>query len=316
MNVGSSVGGIMFSSLPRLSGFNLSYDVLRRWGQVITRNYCQCIKHIAIVEDKSLINELRPQLSVLARELKQCSDLTCSVVSADQLWLENNKLCCAHGKIDAVYRFFNEHDVINDPASYVAVMTAIEHELVSLPMGFSTNLLSNKGTLALLHQLLETPLLTDLEKCLVKDIVPQTLFVNPVTLIQIIAEPDKWILKPTNSACGHGVIYGGEMDAHTWQSQLKRLCYSQNTPYIAQRFCEPESYPVTFSTGENRYHTEYASVLWGIYVFGKTYLGTLVRAKPSQHTVVISHATGASVGPLNDKSDDGLTVALSIRKKK
>lgn len=300
MNVGSSVGGMFYSSLPRLSNLAQSYDTLKLWGELITHNYCQNIQHIAIVEDKTLLGELRPQLEVLANELQQQSNLNCSVVSADELWLEENQLFCPNGKIDCIYRFFNERDVINDPESYSAVMTAIKHEWVSLPMGFSMNLLSNKGTLALLYQLLETSLLTSDEKCLVKSIVPETLFVSPDTLQQLIAEPDKWILKPTDSACGNGIMYGGEMQSKIWRTQLEQICRSPETPYIAQRFCEPEYYPVSFSNGGSSNFTENASVVWGIYIYGESYLGTLVRAKSSQHTVVINHAAGASVGPLND----------------
>lgn len=311
MNVGSSVGGMFYSSLPRLSGLAQSYDALKIWGELITRNYCQGIQHIAIVEDKSLVGELRPQFAVLANELQQQSNLNCSVVSADELWLEENQLFCPNGKIDCIYRFFSEHDVINDPESYTAVMTAIKHEWVSLPMGFSTNLLSNKGTLALLYQLLETSLLTRAEKCLVKSIVPETLFVSPDTLQQLIAEPDKWILKPTDSACGNGVMYGGEMESKIWRAQLEQICRSPETPYIAQRFCEPESYPVIFSNGEGSNFTENASVVWGVYIYGESYLGTLVRAKSSQCTVVINHAAGASVGPLNNGSDEYLLDRLS-----
>ncbi|RON72522.1 hypothetical protein [Pseudomonas fluorescens] len=299
MNVGSTVGGMFYTSLPRLSGFAQSYDALETWAKTIKNDYCTGVDHVGIFEDSAIIEELRPQFELLAKELSVQIGAKCSVLSPDEVWIKNGVLNSRFGPVDCVYRFFNEKDVLKSPDQYAALMAAITNNLVTLPMGFHTQLLSNKGALALLHELVDTPLMSDSEKALVNAFVPYTTFVTSENIESLKAEPRKWVIKPTDSACGLGVAYGGELSEEQWLTKLESIISSPVEPYIAQHYCEAEQVPTVFSLADGTLKTEMSSIVWGVYVFGERYLGTLVRAKHCQGTIVINHATGASVGPLS-----------------
>ncbi len=313
MNVGSTVGGMFYSSLPRLSGFSQSHDALRTWAEIIHKYYCKGVRHIAIVEDAAFIEALRPQFAVLANELSEQVGITCSVVSSDELWIDGETLNSRHGTVDCIYRFFNEKDVMRNPNQYFSLMKAIANKFVSVPMGFCTQLLSNKGALALLHELVETPLLSDEEKQLVTAFVPYTCRVTPNNIHTLKKKPEQWVIKPTDSACGYGVKYGGEMTGEKWSHHLEYIANTPSEPYIAQSFCKAEYVPTVFSLSEGKNLTEKSSVVWGVYVFGDRYLGTLVRAKPHQDTIIINHAAGASVGPLSDNATRAIHGILNIK---
>jgi len=313
MNVGSTVGGMFYASLPRLSGFSQSHDALRTWAEIIHRDYCQGIRHIAIVEDAAIIEALRPQFAVLANELSEQVGITCSVVSADELWIDGETLNSRRGTVDCIYRFFNEKDVLRNPDQYFSLMKAIANKIVSVPMGFCTQLLSNKGALALLHELVETSFLSDEEKQLVTAFVPYTCHVTRNNIHALKKKPEQWVIKPTDSACGYGVKYGGEMTSEKWNHHLEYIANTPSEPYIAQSFCEAEYVPTVFSLSDGENFTEKSSVVWGVYVFGDRYLGTLVRAKPHQDTIIINHAAGASVGPLSNNATCAIHGMVNIK---
>lgn len=303
MNVGSSVGGMFYSSLPRLTGLDQKHDVLKEWGQIIYNNYCQGVRHIAFVEDPSYIEDLRTQFDMLATELStQQPGLKCSILSPGEIWVKDNQLQSKNGHIDCVYRFFNEQDVVKNPQLYSHIINAIKTGSVSVPMGFSSQLLSNKGTLAFLHELIKSSLLSEDEVKLVELFIPYTCRINHPNLKMLLADPINWVIKPTDSACGDGVVYGGEVSSSEWKSLLDGIINNTSVSYIAQKYCKAEYEPVVFNTSENKNIETNASVLWGIYVFGSRYLGTLVRANPHDNTIIINHAVGASVGPLSYKA--------------
>ncbi|MEA3234653.1 circularly permuted type 2 ATP-grasp protein [Pseudomonas mosselii] len=299
MNVGSTVGGMFYTSLPRLAGFPQPHDALKTWAEIMKQNYCEDVRHIAIVEDVTVMDALRPQFSVLAEELSEHVGVACSIVTADELWLEDGVLTSSRGRVDCIYRFFNEKDVLRSPDQYFPLMNALANDSVSMPMGFATQLLSNKGALALLHELVQTPLLNDEEKALVTSVVPYTCHVTQDNIHRLLDEPERWVVKPTDSACGQGVRYGGELTESEWCGYLEKITSTPGETYIAQEFCKAECAPTVFSLSDGGNITEAASVVWGVYVYGDRYLGTLVRAKPRQDTIVINHASGASVGPLS-----------------
>lgn len=298
LNVGSSVGGMFYTSLPRLAGHPHPHDALRGWAERIHTRFLADRTHVAIVEDPEIFAGLRPQFAALAEELAAVSGVRCSIVPADHLHWNGTELSTAGARVDCVYRFFNEHDVLRSPSLYRGPLAALTAGAITMPMGPHYNLINNKGVLAMLWDLYEQGRLSVSEAEVVRKWLAPTLWLSGDNMARIAGEREQWVLKPIDGACGRDVWCGQEMSDDAWGQRLSEVLALGPRRFVAQRFASPEQAEVAIAGPQGEAMGQGYKIVWGVYVFGEDYLGLLVRAKPPEGTAVINHATGAVVGPL------------------
>lgn len=301
MNIGSSVGGMFYSSLPRLAGLPQERDVLEQWARHVTGHHLgERVNHVALVEDPSLIDALRFQLGASAAELQRISGRRCSVASADQFRWDGRELHLPSGPVDCVYLTFTEADIERRPDVYAPIIEAYRHRRITMPMGVACNLVNNKGVLALLWELLDDGLLDEAEAKLVERWIPETRWVTGAILERLLHDRHEWVVKPIDGACGHDVLCGCDHLPPEWEQRLREILREPEHSFVAQRFHAPEVREVAIGFGEepDAVRVEPARIVWGVFVYGTHYLGCLVRSKPLDGVAVINHATGALVGPL------------------
>ncbi|MCA8157819.1 hypothetical protein [Burkholderia contaminans] len=301
MNIGSSVGGMFYSSLPRLAGLSQKRDVLEQWARHVTCHHLgNEVDHVAFVEDPALIDALRYQLGASAAELQRISGRRCSVASADEFRWDGRELYLPSGPIDCIYATFTEADIERCPNIYAPIIEAYRHKRITMPMGLACNLVNNKGVLALLWDLVDDGLLNEAEANLVKCWIPETRWITTAQLDRLLRDRHQWVVKPIDGACGRDVLCGIDYPLPKWEEHIRQILQEPAHSFVAQRFHAPEVRDVAVGFGEelDSVQVELARIVWGVFVYGTHYLGCLVRSKPLDGVAVINHATGALVGPL------------------
>lgn len=300
LNVGNAVGGLFYASLPRLAGYNQKYDVLRDWAKETTKGW----KHgsnAAIVEDIKYIDYIKRLAPVMANEISKYSGGKTFIIGCDEVEFNGSHLVWKETKenIDEILPVFSELHLAENPQYYTPMMNAIKFKKARCRMGPISRLIANKGNLALLYELLKLGKLNNLESELIKTFIPYTIWVSHETRDTLVKNKNEWVMKPITGFCGYGVVVGKETTSQEWEQKINFILKKgiQKT-YIAQQYIPPRS-SRTLLIGERGEREERVSqIIWGIFIFGKRYLGTFIRANKEGDSAVINHLTNAAIGPL------------------
>jgi glutathione synthase/RimK-type ligase-like ATP-grasp enzyme len=172
---------------------------------------------------------------------------------------------------------------------------------VRLITGPITDLLSNKLNLALLSNYQENKnAFSEEEKKVIDKYVPWSRKMIPGSTTYgartiklpdfLLANKDKFILKPANGYGGKDVLIGKRIPGGKWEELIKTAMSRKD--WLVQEFVD--SSPGLYQAGENG--CERHDMVWGFFVLGSTYAGAWVRVLPQKNNKgIINCHQGASV---------------------
>src|SRR5690606_29486683 len=137
-------------------------------------------------------------------------------------FLESN-----YGEIRYLYRLFVASDILNAPREYEPILRAVRAGTIRHILGPLYNLINNKGVLAYLWKQMENGTLDSSDRALVEDLVIYTGWVCDSSARELIANKDRYVIKPTLGSCGQGVICGNDLGGAEWQACVKKIVDGQ-----------------------------------------------------------------------------------------
>ncbi|MDN3576671.1 hypothetical protein QWZ03_07840 [Chitinimonas viridis] len=297
-NVGSSVGGMVNSSLAYLLGFPQQDVPLQAWAQHVAKRIPSGSLGI-LVEDEGPLDKMRRDLNVMAQQLEQAAGVTAIVCSQKELSWDGEQLCIGGRKIDWVYPLFFPNNVAADPESYSALRAALCENRVFMPITRRANIFGSKMALAMLHDIAATESVDSPFRQLVERWVAWTTRLDEGRLSFAIEHQQYLVLKPVLGLGGKGVVIGRETDPDSWRQALTGALVQQQEMFILQHFYPPAVETVTTSHSQHGRRSYEARCVWGIYTLDGHSGGTpFMRSSPVLRTAVINYATGGSVGAL------------------
>lgn len=299
LNTATTVGGIFYASLPRLSGYHQSYDTLNLWAKH-SAEYFDFSGNVVFIEDESVLAHMKLSLHVMADELKKyipCKNI--DIIGHREVSFDGQFLYGPDGKIDTLYRLFNERDIKERFDEYQPVLQAIQSGAVRCPMSPKFNILSNKGILALLWEKVRAGELSVEDSEFITDFVPHTYWLTEQTRQEVLMQKDRLVIKPIDGNCGFNVYIGADQSHHDWQHIVDSILQAYHSrAYVAQNFAAPSLMNVTLAHEDGSLSQELQKIIWGVFIFGEKNLGGFIRAKNTSGSNIINHANGASVGPI------------------
>lgn len=218
------------------------------------------------------------------------------LAEAPELGTVRGRVALRGAPVHVILRFFTIDDVIDDgvgeadgvaPWARPLLHAAVDGSLV-LWTPLDSTLLSNKGTLALLHA--DTTPLTATERALVRRLVPCSwiLDADDGLLDFCLHQRERLILKPLRDFGGGGLLPGWETTPDRWRQELDdRL----GRGHLVQERVVPRTEPVADPrTGAV---TDWVAT-WGVFVTPSGYAGTDVRAAPAHRAGVVNYGRNPS----------------------
>jgi len=193
-----------------------------------------------------------------------------------KLCYNGEALCTSDGKqIDLIYRRAVTSDILEHKEEVTDFINAVKNQHVCCMGNFCTQVVHDKSLFYILHMERTMQFLTKEEQEFVKEHIPFTaeLTGENIEKYNLIADKDKWLIKPKNSYGARGIFAGINLSAKEWEKQLRMLADSN---YIFQVFIMP------YQTVNVDYHKEYPmcreySNLTGLYVYNGKFAGVYSR---------------------------------------
>lgn len=179
--------------------------------------------------------------------------------------------------IDLIYRRAVTSDIMKHYDEVADFIAAVKAEAVCLVGDFTTQIAHNKVLYRILHHPMTQAFLTEDEREYVKAHVPYTALMTAENLPygQIIAEKDRFIVKPLDSYGSKGVFAGVEFES---EEEWKKMVDSHRKDgYLIQEFCVPyQTKNIDFSKGPD---TDFIPVsnLTGLFVYDGEFAGVYSR---------------------------------------
>lgn len=162
------------------------------------------------------------------------------------------------------------------------------------------NYLSDKRNLAMLSMMVETDLVDATERRLIEQAVPwtRTVDVPPVlqkvyaalTADELVGRREELVIKTATSFGGKDVFIGRFTDAEAWASLVEKALGSPG--WVIQEYLP--SVPLLYQNGEDQCSPH--DVVWGPFVFGQTYAGTILRMQPQADASPVNLSLTATEG--------------------
>ncbi|MCP4654687.1 MAG: hypothetical protein GY856_04615 [bacterium] len=222
-------------------------------------------------------------------------DLKGSIVFTDysDLSLRESALYSNGKRVHALIEF---HDGPSRELSYKA-FRAGKLRLYNGPIKFA---LCNKRTLALLSEMSESELFDEKERAVIRNHVPWTrrvtaeesTYEGETVLLRdfLIAEHGRMVMKLAYSSAGRGVVIGKTTAKEEWSEAVDRAI--AHGAWVVQEFVE--SLPYLYQEGDHGCSP--FDLIWGPFVFGKTYGGTIARMRPKHMEGTVDISQGFQKG--------------------
>lgn len=221
----------------------------------------------------------------LQGELNVC-DYKHLKVNGDYVYYKEKRILCLHenyGGIvpEGIYQAFRKGELI----LYVG------------PLSF---LMSNKLNIALLSEHEESDLFLPEERQSIKKYIPwtrktvsgHTRYRGEILNLEtfILANREKFVLKPALSYGGKNIIIGIHTSPQEWENVVQ-IAFNKKT-WLVQEYIEPSGY--LFQEGEEGYGEH--NIVWGIFIFGGTYAGSFIRTlSKTNNKGIINAKQGADI---------------------
>ncbi|WP_251178229.1 hypothetical protein [Adlercreutzia agrestimuris] len=240
-------------------------------------------------------------------EVFEAHGVSCSVYDVRELEFDGKNLRGKHAYygrdntvIDAIWRFCIVVDLLKYWDQVSPLISAVECGAVRMIGAFSTQIVHDKQLFALLRHPLMQALFSPDEQRFIEEHIPETHFLDEagLDLEEIAANPQKWVLKPTDWYASINVVAGPDCTPEAWAAHLESARSDPHTTYIVQRFYAPSQTPtIPLYGNEADFSAPPTTVgnLFGAYVYAGGFAGLYVRQGPHD---VIGTAREGLVAPV------------------
>jgi len=199
-------------------------------------SHSDALPFVAIVDflDKATLHEFKQFAAAF-----ESRSVRAEIVDIREIQYKGGRLLTANGdQIDAIYRRAVTSDIM---ANYDQVQPFIEGALnnaACLIGGFRTQIIHNKALFGILHREETLSFLTPGEQAFVLRHVPLTYPLLPsfIKKHNVLAEKNRWLIKPYDSYGSRGVYAGLDCAQEEWE-RLVRACAGDG--YLMQEYCAP-----------------------------------------------------------------------------
>ncbi|WP_165173410.1 carboxylate--amine ligase [Adlercreutzia sp. ZJ242] len=219
-----------------------------------------------------------------------------SVCDVRDLAFEGGRLACATPRegapnqpIDVVWRFCIVVDLLQHWDDCQDFVTAVTSGAVPMIGSFATQVAHDKQLFAVLRDPAAQALLTPAERAFVEESLPFTAFLDDPRLPvdQVLEEPARWVIKPTDWYDNKGVYVGAQFSRAEWADVVER-CRADAGPsaYLVQEFCAPARTPAIPLYGDEADFSGPVrdfGCLTGLYVFDGQFAGVYNRLGPTEN---------------------------------
>lgn len=248
--------------------------------------------HVAVVD--YLENSVVTELAIYARLFEEAG-CAFSVYDIRDLRFDSGRLVCPKAHlgheglpIDAIWRRSVASDVLAHWDESSAYLDAVRAQAVCLIGPFATNVAHDKQIFALLRHPATQSLLTDSEREFVEQTVPFTAVLSEdlPNFQDIMADPERWIVKPTDMYGSLDVYAGPDYaaDPEGWATVVRAHERSRvEKPYLVQEFVTPWKSPAVALRGEEAdldAPVQLYNNLSGLYVIDGWFAGVFSRLGP------------------------------------
>ena len=177
--------------------------------------------------------------------------------------------------VDVIYRRAVTTDVITNSDRIQPFLQAVKDQAVCLIGAFCTQIAHNKWLFKILREEPTLSLLTPEEREFVEEHIPYTNLLNEncCSKEQIIAEKDRWLIKPLDSYASKGVFAGCDDTPDQWRKRVETYF---NQDYIYQEYCPPYRTENICFVEEPRTFKKYTNMS-GLFVYNGTFSGIYSR---------------------------------------
>lgn len=163
----------------------------------------------------------------------------CEICEITALTYRDHTLYSPSGRpIDLIYRRAVTTDVMERYGEVLPFIQAVKNQDVCLMGSFCTQIIHNKWLFKALHEESTLRLLTPGEQEFVRSHVPYTNLLDDAHCdrAELLAEKDRWILKPLDSYASRGVFAGVDDTPEQWREHVDAYW---GRDYIYQEYCTP-----------------------------------------------------------------------------
>ena len=280
-----------------------TFELFDSWVQTfmrIYRSYEKQVEHpnIAIVDflDTGTLREFQE----FARHFQKAG-YNCEICDIRELRFENGTLISPSGHvIDAIYRRAVTTDILAHKDEIKAFLEAVRSGACFMAGSFCTQIIHHKYFFHILHLPRTMRFLTESECEFIREHIPRTWPFSReyISREDVIADRERYILKPDDSYDSNGVFAGVEFGQEEWEEIVDRF-YEKG--YICQEYVPQfASENIDFAFGDGEWHP-YITMA-GLFVYGGSFAGVFSRAaegggiisphtnKRAQATYVVSEA--------------------------
>ncbi len=204
--------------------------------------------------------------------------LNCEICDIRDLTYDGKNLISPSGMIiDAVYRRAVTCDIMADYDSIQPFINAVKDENVVLIGDFKTQVIHNKLVFSILRHDMTKKILTDAENKFIEEHIPFTavLTAEAVKSHNVLAEKDKWVIKPQDSYASKGFHAGVECE--TDEEWAKTVSENIGNGYILQEYVKPyETENIDFLHNPLAAYLNYSSIT-GLFVYNGKFSGIYSR---------------------------------------
>lgn len=234
---------------------------------------------------------------------------TLSIRNYSELAVRDGALYDGPRRLHSLLEWHAESVGSTDPA----VLRCFKAGSLHLYNGPASLILNDKRNLALLSEMADSDLFSPEERRLIQSHVPwsrqvlpgETVFAGERTGIEDLLrrERERFVIKKARSVGGVHVVIGRLSSADEWDAALATALASGD--WIAQEHVE--SHPFLYQAGEHGCCSHDA--IWGPFVFGARYAGTILKVQPKPLGGVVNLWRGATEGIVLEV-DDGTPEVL------
>ncbi len=200
----------------------------------------------------------------------------CEVCEISQMSYDGKRLYSPKGRaVDVVYRRAVTSDVIRRIDEVRPFVNAVKDGNVCIIGAFCTQIIHNKWLFKTLHEEATLALLTEEEQAFVKKHVPYTnlLTAEACKAHDLIADKDRWLIKPLDSYASRGVFAGCGCTPDEWEAHINAAF---GNDYIFQEYCPPYLTKNVSYLNDNDRISDYSNMS-GLFVYNGKFKGVYSR---------------------------------------
>ena len=255
-----------------------SYELYDSWVQTFLNIYGTYKgrvdhPHVAIVD--FLENASITEFEEFQRRFEKAG-VSCEICEITEMTYQNHVLYSPSGHpVDAVYRRAVTTDVCAASARIQPFLEAGREQAVCLIGAFCTQIIHNKWLFKLIREEPTLSLLDPLERDFVRKHIPYTNLLDEryCSKEEILAEKDRWLIKPLDSYASRGVYAGCDDTPEQWRKHVEA---SFNHGYIYQEYCPPYRTKNICFVEDPRCFKEYTNMS-GLFVYDGKFSGIYSR---------------------------------------